>query len=87
MQDDTAGGRADDAAGSGQPDPTGGGQADTVGGRTALAVGAGLTLLGVVGYVVGVATPYPGRAFSVTGVMIGVALLAIGNAQRATEGP
>jgi hypothetical protein len=39
--------------------------------------GGVLTALGVVGYVVGVTTPYPGRAFSVTGVMVGVTLLSI----------
>lgn len=43
------------------------------------AAGAVLTLLGVVGYVVGVVAPYPGRAFSVSGVMVGLTLLAIGS--------
>jgi hypothetical protein len=41
--------------------------------------GAVLTVLGVVGYVVGVVAPYPGRAFSVSGVMVGLTLLAIGS--------
>jgi len=46
--------------------------------NTALAVGSALTAAGLAGYVVGVVAPYPGRAFSVTGLMIGVTLLAIG---------
>lgn len=43
-------------------------------------IGAGLALtgLGALGYLVGVAAAYPGRAFSVTGVMVGITLLAIG---------
>ncbi len=40
--------------------------------------GIGLTVLGLLGYVVGVGTEYPGRAFSVTAVMVGVTLAAIG---------
>ena len=42
------------------------------------ALGAALTGGGVLGYAVGIATPYPGRAFTVTAVMVGVTLLAIG---------
>jgi hypothetical protein len=44
-----------------------------------LAAGAALTTLGIVGYVVGVLAPYPGRAFSLSGVMVGVTLLALGS--------
>jgi hypothetical protein len=51
-------------------------------GRTVLAAGGALTLLGVVGYGAGVFEAYPGRAFSVTTVMVGITLLAIGNALR-----
>jgi hypothetical protein len=40
--------------------------------------GLGLTALSVAGYVAGVWIAYPGRAFSVAGVMVGVTLLAIG---------
>jgi hypothetical protein len=40
--------------------------------------GLALTVLGLVGYVVGVFAPYPGRAFSVTGVMVGLTLVAVG---------
>jgi len=41
--------------------------------------GAGLllTALGVLGYVGGLLVPYPGRAFSVTAVMIGITFVAI----------
>jgi len=41
--------------------------------------GAGLLLiaLGVLGYVWGVFAPYPGRAFAVTAVMVGITLVAI----------
>lgn len=42
--------------------------------------GGALTLLGVAGYVLGLLAAYPGRAFSITAVMVGVTLLAIGNA-------
>lgn len=45
-----------------------------------LGTGAALTAVGVVGYVAGVLVPYPGRSFSVTAVMVGVTLLAIGRA-------
>lgn len=45
--------------------------------RTLLA-GSVLTLAGVAGYLAGVSTPYPGRAFTVTCVMVGVTLVAIG---------
>ena len=55
---------------------------DTTRDGTVFAVGAALTLLGVAGYVVGVVVAYPGRALSVTGVMVGLTLLAIGNAER-----
>ncbi|WP_167599444.1 hypothetical protein [Halorussus marinus] len=44
----------------------------------AFAAGAGLTLLGLVGYLAGLVAAYPGRAFSVSGVMVGITLLAIG---------
>lgn len=41
---------------------------------------AGLTILlaGILGYVAGVYAPYSGRAFSITAVMVGIALAAIG---------
>ncbi|WP_267639319.1 hypothetical protein [Haloarchaeobius amylolyticus] len=43
------------------------------------AAGTALTLLGLMGYGIGLAEPYPGRAFSVTGVMIGLTLAAVGS--------
>lgn len=55
---------------------------DTTRGRAVLALGGLLTLLGLGGYVGGVLAAYPGRSFSVTGVMVGVTLLAIGRAMR-----
>jgi len=42
------------------------------------AAGIGLTVLGLVGYLVGIAAAYPGRGFAVTGVMVGVTLAATG---------
>jgi hypothetical protein len=39
--------------------------------------GVAATVVGVAGYVAGVATPYPGRAFSVTAVIVGITLLSI----------
>ena len=41
-------------------------------------VGTLLTVAGLVGYVVGIQVPYPGRAFSITALMVGVSLLALG---------
>jgi hypothetical protein len=45
-----------------------------------LVSGIGLTVLGVVGYVIGLLAPYPGRAFSITGIMVGITLAAVANA-------
>lgn len=42
-----------------------------------IAIGSGLTILGVCGYGMGVVIAYPGRALSVTAVMVGIALVAI----------
>lgn len=47
------------------------------------AMGALLTVLGLVGYGLGLGVAYPGRAFSVTLVMVGVALVAM---RRAFDG-
>ncbi len=52
--------------------------------RTPL-VGIILTALGLLGYLIGVVTPYPGRAFSITGMMVGITLIAIGNATQPEE--
>jgi hypothetical protein len=43
-----------------------------------LLAGTLVALLGATGYVVGVARQYPGRAFSLTAVMLGITLLAMG---------
>lgn len=45
--------------------------------RVAIA-GAALFGLGLAGYVLGIAAPYPGRSLSITAVMFGCALLALG---------
>lgn len=42
------------------------------------ALGAGLSVLSVAGYLVGVVAAYPGRAFSITGLMVGLTLYAVG---------
>jgi hypothetical protein len=51
--------------------------------------GIALTLAGLAGYAYGTTTPYPGRAFSVTAVMVGVTLVAIAKPHEdaAREGP
>jgi hypothetical protein len=41
-------------------------------------IGIGLAAVSVLGYAIGVAAPYPGRAASIVGLMIGVTLYAIG---------
>ncbi|GGL56738.1 hypothetical protein [Halocalculus aciditolerans] len=43
-----------------------------------LAAGVILTTLGIGGYAVGVFYPYPGRGFTLTAVMVGITLLAVG---------
>ena len=45
-------------------------------------IGAVLTGLGVCGYAVGTVVAYPGRAFSLTAVMLGITLAAIGKRRR-----
>lgn len=51
-----------------------------------LAAGIGLTTVGVAGYLVGLGVAYPGRAFSVTGVMLGITLVAIGRSVSTNDG-
>jgi hypothetical protein len=46
--------------------------------NTALSVGLALTAAGLVGYLLGIVAPYPGRAFSVMGMIVGITLLTIG---------
>ncbi|SIQ98402.1 hypothetical protein SAMN05421858_1026 [Haladaptatus litoreus] len=50
-----------------------------------LVAGIAFTVLGLAGYLVGLVAPYPGRAFSITGVMVGITFLAIGNATQPGE--
>jgi hypothetical protein len=46
-----------------------------------------LTAAGLAGYAVGVTTAYRGRAFSVTLLMVGIALLAMRRVFDPAEGP
>jgi hypothetical protein len=41
------------------------------------AIGPLLVVVGVAGYVAGIASPYPGRSFALTALMVGVALLVV----------
>lgn len=52
---------------------------------TVFALGIALTVTGLVGYVVGIAAPYPGRAFSLTLLMLGMALAAVARAGASTQ--
>ena len=49
----------------------------------ALVLGALLTVAGLAGYALGLATAYPGRAFSLTLVMVGLAVVAMHDALAA----
>jgi len=48
-------------------------------------VGSGLFGAGILGYIVGVYVAYPGRGFTITAVMVGITLVAIGH-QTASRG-
>jgi len=45
--------------------------------QSTLVGGVSLVVVGVLGYVVGTFFAYPGRAFTVTAVMVGITLVAI----------
>lgn len=45
--------------------------------------GIGLSAAGLVGYVTGIFVPYPGRAFSITAIMVGITLVALGHQSTA----
>lgn len=45
--------------------------------NSATSLGLVFTGIGIVGYAVGIPIAYPGRAFSITSIMIGITLLAI----------
>lgn len=47
---------------------------------SAFAIGIVVTAVGLIGYAIGTATPYPGRSFSVAAVMVGLTLVAVGTA-------
>jgi len=49
------------------------------------AVGLGLAVLGVAGYVVGLTVPYPGRAFSLTALMLGLTVMAVARTSGGEE--
>lgn len=49
-----------------------------------LVLGVVLTAGGLAGYVLGLFVAYPGRAFAVSAVMVGVTLLAIGDRRPAS---
>lgn len=44
-----------------------------------------LSALGFLGYSIGVTRPYPGRAFSIAALMVGVTLVGIQRLERAGE--
>lgn len=44
--------------------------------------GALLAVGGLVGYVLGLVAPYPGRAFSLTALMVGLAVVAVSRASK-----
>ncbi|WP_336035346.1 hypothetical protein [Halobacterium yunchengense] len=50
------------------------------------AVGAVATVAGVAGYVAGVLVAYPGRAFSITAVVVGVTLLSVAAGENGEVG-
>lgn len=53
--------------------------------NTVSGVGALLTVAGVVGYIAGAVVAYPGRELSLTALMVGVTMLAIGRSDVTEE--
>ncbi|GAB7014030.1 hypothetical protein [Halolamina salina] len=49
--------------------------------------GGGLLVAGLLSYGVGIYVPYPGRAFSLTAVMVGIVLVATGDGPRSEGEP
>ena len=47
--------------------------------------GVGLIIGGVLGYIAGIYIEYPGRAFSLTAIMVGITLVAITPRSNAEE--
>lgn len=50
-----------------------------------LVAGLLVTVISLIGYGLGIVTVYPGRAFTVTGIMLGLTLLAIGRSEGVNE--
>jgi len=49
--------------------------------------GVALTLVGIAGYAVGTSVAYPGRSASVTAVMVGLTVAAVGHSTPTEEPP
>jgi len=49
--------------------------------------GVVLTLVGIAGYAVGTSVAYPGRSVSVTAVMVGLTMAAVGHAAPTEDTP
>ncbi|EMA09098.1 hypothetical protein SAMN05443574_1188 [Haloarcula vallismortis] len=49
--------------------------------------GVALTLVGIAGYAVGTTVAYPGRSASVTAVMVGLTVAAVGHSTPAEDTP
>ena len=49
--------------------------------------GVALTLVGIAGYAVGTTVAYPGRSASVTVVMVGLTVTAVGHSTPAEDTP
>lgn len=58
------------------------GEGDVEAMNRVLASGVGLTLLGIAGYIAGTSVAYPGRSASVTAVMVGLTVAAVGNSTQ-----
>ncbi|MFB6179039.1 MAG: hypothetical protein ABEI77_04865 [Halorientalis sp.] len=50
-----------------------------------LVAGGGLLAAGLAGYALGTVRPFPGRAFSLTAIMVGLLLVSIGRPTRGVE--
>lgn len=50
------------------------------------AAGGLLVVLALIGYLVGVVAPYPGRSFTLTGLMVGIAIVAMSRSRPESSG-
>jgi hypothetical protein len=55
--------------------------------NTVSAAGLVVALAGIGGYLAGLAVPYPGRAFSLTALMTGATMLAVGRSEAGGDEP